>query len=40
MAVKRLGILGGTVTKINALTVKMEMITAIGKGGLSLICFV
>jgi hypothetical protein len=33
MAVKRMGILGVNVRKMKALTVKMEIVTLIGKGG-------
>jgi hypothetical protein len=33
MAVKRMGMLGVSVRKTKALTVKMETVTLIGKGG-------
>jgi len=40
MAVKRLGMLGVSVRKMMALTVKMEIVTFIGKGRENLACFV
>jgi len=40
MAVKRLGVLGVSVRKMKALTVKMETVTLIGKGRWNLMCFV
>jgi hypothetical protein len=40
MAVKKMGMLDVSVRKMKALTVKMEQVTLIGKGGQSLICFV
>jgi len=40
MAVERLGMLGGSVGQLKALTVKMETVTLIGKGRQNLTCFV
>jgi len=40
MAVKRMGMLGVSVSKMKALTVKMEIVTGIGKGTENLTCFV
>jgi hypothetical protein len=40
MAVKRMGVLGVSVRKMKALTVKMETVTLIGKGRQNLTCFV
>ena len=39
-AVKRMGMLGVSVRKMKALTVKMETLTLIGKGRKNLTCFV
>jgi hypothetical protein len=36
MAVKRMGMLGVSVMKMKALTVKVETVTLIGKGGYNL----
>jgi hypothetical protein len=40
IAVKRMGMVGMSVRKIEALTVKMETVTLIGKGRYNLTCFV
>jgi len=40
MAVERMGMLGGSVGQLKALTVKMETVTLIGKGRQKLTCFV
>jgi hypothetical protein len=40
MTVKRMGMLGVSVRKMKALTVKMETVTLIGKGRENLTCFV
>jgi hypothetical protein len=40
MAVKRMGMLGVSVRKMTALTVKMETVTLIGKDRYNLACFV
>jgi hypothetical protein len=40
MAVKRMGMLGVSVRKMKAQTVKMEAVTLIGRGRYDLICFV
>jgi len=40
MAVKRMGMLGVGVRKIKTLTVQMEIVTLIGKGGENLTCIV
>ena len=40
MAVQMLEILAVSVKKIKALTVKLETVTLIGKGGYNLTCFV
>jgi hypothetical protein len=40
VAVKRMGMLGVSVRKMKALTVKMETVIQIGKGNENLICFV
>jgi len=40
MTVKRMGLLGVSVRKMKALTVKMETVTVIGKGRYNLTCFV
>ena len=39
-SVKRMGMLGASVRKLKALTVKMKTVTLIGKGGDNLACFV
>jgi hypothetical protein len=39
MAVKRMGMLGVSVRKMKALTVKMVAVTLIGRGRYNLICF-
>jgi hypothetical protein len=39
MAVKRVGMLGVSVRKMKALTVKMDRVTLIGKGRQKLTCF-
>jgi fructose-1-phosphate kinase PfkB-like protein len=40
MAVKRMGMLGGSVGKMKALTLKMETVTLTGRGRQNLTCFV
>ena len=40
MAVERMGMLGGSVWKMKALTVEMETVTLIGKGRQNLTCIV
>jgi hypothetical protein len=40
MALKRMGLLGMSVRKMKALTVKIEMVIMIGKGREDLTCFV
>ena len=40
MAVKRVGMLGVSVRKVKALTVKMETVTVIGTRRYNLTCFV
>jgi len=40
MAVKRMGLLRVSVRKMKALTVKMEAVTLVDKGGWNLTCFV
>jgi hypothetical protein len=39
MAGKRIGMLGFSVGKMKTLTVKMEVVTLIGKGSYNLTCF-
>jgi len=40
MAVKRMGILGVCVREVKVLTVKLEMVTLLGKGRQSATCYV